>query len=168
MKPQDVVVLLKLQAHPDLRFIRDLADSIGFDVAGTHRSLQRLRAAGLFDVPGAGMVPLGATGEFLISAVKYVFPAVRGGDARGVPTSWAADPLSGALSSRCCPPPVWPDAAGAVDGVALEPLHPMVPAAALADDRLARRLVLVDALRDRLTGRDRTTAAGLLRASLRA
>lgn len=36
---------------------------------------------------------------------------------------------------------------GKVRGIALEPLHPMVPEAALADPELWQHLALVDALR---------------------
>ena len=42
---------------------------------------------------------------------------------------------------------VWPYAMGKVRGLALEPLHPMVPKAALADPELWQCLALVDALR---------------------
>jgi len=37
--------------------------------------------------------------EFLIHAVKYLFPARRGAEARGIPTSWAVPPLSSELST---------------------------------------------------------------------
>lgn len=160
-------MLLKLQAHPELRAIRELADSLGFDVAGTHRSIGRLRAVGLFDVPAASAVPLGAAEEFLISAVKFVFPAVRGGELRGVPTSWAAAPLRDHISPLASRPPVWPDSAGSITGVALSPLHSIVVTAANADEPVRRRLTLVDALRDAPSASVRATAARLLRAELR-
>lgn len=122
VKSQDVVVLLKLQAQPELRHVRDLANSLRYDVAGTHRSVRRLKAAGLYDVPAAGVVPPGSAEEFLISAIKYGFPAVRGGAVRGIPTSWAAQPLAG-LDLRIDElAPVWPDPDGQTVGRALEPL----------------------------------------------
>ncbi len=167
MKAQDVVVLLKLQAHPELRFIRDLATSLGYDVAGTHRSVRRLKASGLYDVPTAGAVPLGAAEEFLISAVKYFFPAVRGTEARGIPTSWAANPLAHPDGTAGELAPVWPCSDGPAEGRALEPLHPIVLSAIAGDEVLRRQLVLVDALRDRPSNRMRSEATKLLRTELR-
>ena len=81
-------------------------------MAGTHRSVNRLKAVGLCDVPGTGTGPLGSTEEFLISAVRNVFPAIRGDVVRGVPTSWAAQPLRAADLLADAQAPVWPDPDG--------------------------------------------------------
>ncbi len=74
-------------------------------------------------------------------------PAVLAGESRGMPTAWAAAPLS-ARSRRL--PTSWRRLArrtGDRRGLALRPLHPAVPAAARRDPALAERLALVDALR---------------------
>jgi hypothetical protein len=55
--------------------------------------------------------------------------------------------LKGELAEHTGLPVVWPHARGTVRGLALEPLHPMVPEAAIADPELWQRLALVDALR---------------------
>jgi hypothetical protein len=82
----------------------------------------------------------------LRAAVKYLFPAVRGSETRGVPAAWAASPLKDELADDGLPP-VWPHPRGTLRGIALEPLHPTVPDLALRYDGLGRRLALVDAIR---------------------
>jgi len=58
---------------------------------------------------------------------------------------------------------VWPYAKGTVRGLGLEPLHAMVPEAALADGELWQRLALVDALRGNDSVRITQLAEKLLR-----
>ncbi len=86
-----------------------------------------------------------------------------GSGVRGVPTSWAAEPLKEELDEPGSLPPVWPYFEGTVRGLALEPLHPMVPKAALADPELWQRLALVDALRSNDSARIMQLAAKLLK-----
>lgn len=146
LKGQDVVVLLKLLDPAEPTPVRDLGSRLGFDVAGTHRAIRRLGEAGLYSVERRRVHEPNAE-EFLVHAVKFSFPAKLGSEVPGVPTSWAADPLKGELADYPGLPVVWPYATGKVRGLALEPLHPMVPKAALADPELWQRLALVDALR---------------------
>lgn len=146
LKGQDVVVLLKLLGLDEQPPVRDLADQLGFDVAGTHRSMRRLGEAGLYSAERR-RVYRAAAEEFLIHAAKFSFPAHLGSEVRGIPTSWGAEPLKIELAESGGLPPVWPFARGSVRGLGLEPLHAMVPRAALADRDLWQRLALVDALR---------------------
>ena len=78
----------------------------------------------------------------------------------------AADPLKGELADYPGLPVVWPYAMGKVRGLALEPLHPMVSKAALADPELWQRLALVDALRSNDGARVRQLAEKLLGESI--
>jgi hypothetical protein len=93
-------------------------------------------------------VNLSQAEEFLVHAVKYMFPAVLEGESRGVPTAWAAEPLASRIAS---PPgalaPVWPDAKGRQRGLVVRPLHVAAPEAARRDPKLGEHLALVDALR---------------------
>lgn len=146
IKGQDVVLLLRLAGGPPPASVREIADSVGYDAGGTHRALQRLREAGLY-APDDRRVPLAAAEEFLVHGVKYVFPARRGSETRGVPTAWAAGPLASRLAPLYELPPVWPHPTGKTRGITLEPLHPIVPEAALHDQALWELLALVDALR---------------------
>jgi hypothetical protein len=146
LKGQDVVVLLKLLGLDEPFPVRNLANQLGFDIAGTHRAMRRLDEAGLYSVERRRVYPAAAE-EFLIHAAKFSFPARWGSEVRGVPTSWAAEPLKAELAESGGLPPVWPYARGTVRGLGLEPLHAMVPKAALADRELWERLALIDALR---------------------
>jgi hypothetical protein len=162
LKGQDVVVLLKLLGSSKPAPVRDLARQLGFDVAGTHRAMRRLGEAGLYS-PVRRRVIRAPSEEFLIHAAKFNFPARWGSEVRGTPTSWAVDPLRGELAEPAGLPPVWPYSKGTVRGLGLEPLHPMVPQAALADRELWQRLALVDALRSNGSARIAQLAARLLR-----
>jgi hypothetical protein len=162
LKGQDVVVLLKLLGWDEPFPVRDLASQLGFDVAGTHRAMRRLDEAGLYSVERR-KVYRAAAEEFLIHAAKFSFPARWGSEVRGVPTSWAAEPLRAELADSGGLPPVWPYAKGTVRGLGLEPLHAMVPEAALADQALWQRLALVDALRSNDSARITQLAEKLLK-----
>lgn len=162
LKGQDVVVLLKLLGRTEPGGMRELADGLGFNVAGTHRALRRLSDAGLCSSERRRAFGAPAE-EFLLHAVKFSFPAERGVEARGIPTSWAAEPLKGELAESAELPPVWPYSKGKVRGLSFKPLHPMVPGAALVDPRLGERLALVDTLRSNESARISALAARLLK-----
>lgn len=162
LKGQDVVVLLKLLGSAEQPPVRDLAKQLGFDLAGTHRALRRLDEAGLYST-GRRRVHPAAAEEFLIHATKFSFPPRWGTEVRGVPTSWAVEPLKGKLVETEGLRPAWPYSKGAVRGLALDPLHPMVPKAALADPELWQLLALADALRSNESARVIRLAAKLLR-----
>jgi hypothetical protein len=89
----------------------------------------------------------GALLELLLHGARFVYPAVRSGEARGLATAWAATPLSEVLQSSEENAPIWPYAMGEVRGWAIEPLHPAVPDAAQRDPRLWELLALFDAIR---------------------
>lgn len=162
LKGQDVVVLLKLLGSEGQPPVRDLASQLGFDLAGTHRAIRRLDEAGLYSA-GRRRIIRAPAEEFLIHAAKFSFPPRWQSEARGVPTSWGAEPLKGELAESAGLPPVWPYSKGKVRGLGLEPLHAMVPKAALADPKLWQRLALVDALRSNESARITQLAAKLLK-----
>jgi hypothetical protein len=146
--PQDVVVLAKLVSGGGTRpAIAQLASDLLLSPSQVHASLKRLERARLADTR-SGRPILRAVEEFLIHAVKYVFPALRGETTRGVPTAYAAPPLNAQIVGSGDPPPVWPDPEGEVRGVGFEPLCKSVPRAARKDPVLYELLALVDALRD--------------------
>jgi DNA-binding transcriptional MocR family regulator len=163
---QDVVVLVKVAAPDDDWTVRSLEEHLGISRASVHRSLQRLGASGLYDLERR-RTNLSQVEEFLVHAVKYLIPAEMNGETRGIPTAWAAAPLADQLAAGSDLPPVWPDPRGTQRGIALQPLHPAVPALARRDPALAERLALIDALRMGDT-RVRGLAAKLLRQQLAA
>ena len=143
-----MVVLAKLVSSGGTRpAIAPLASDLSLSPSQVHASLKRLGRARLADAR-SGRPTLRAVEEFLIHAVKYVFPAERGETTRGVPTAWAAPPLNARIAGSGDPPPVWPEPEGAVRGVGFEPLHRAAPKAARKDPVLYELLALVDALRD--------------------
>ena len=157
-----MIVLLKLIGSAEQVSVRELADQLGFDVAGTHRAMRRLDEAGLYSAARRRIYPAAAE-EFLIHAAKFSFPPRWGPEVRGVLTSWAAEPLKEELVESGSLPPVWPYSMGKVRGLGLDPLHAMAPKAALADPELWQRLALVDALRSNDSVRTTQLAAKLLK-----
>lgn len=147
MRPYDILVLSKLAVIGRLPWTYDsLAHELGLSASAAHRSVDRAAEAGLFS-HGRREVELGSLEELLVHGVRYFFPPEWGGEARGLPTAWAAPPLSEQLAHSSENPPVWPIPGGAVRGIALEPLDPRVPDAVLNDDPLHELLALVDAMR---------------------
>lgn len=165
VKGQDILVLLKLLREPEDWTVRSLGASLELDPAGVHRALRRLEEARLVDAKQR-RVNRSSADEFLVHAVKYLFPPEQGGATRGVPTAWAASPLKQELAPVDEPPPVWPDPRGRVRGIALEPLHHGAVQLARKDPRLAEDLALIDAVRLG-DGRVRSLAAKLLSQRLR-
>ena len=140
------MVLLKVAGDSGDWTLRSLEAEVGLPRSGVHRSLQRLGAAGLYDLDRR-RANIAQAEEFLVHAAKYVFPPERGGETRGVPTAWASAPLVGRLAPDNSLPPVWPDPHGEVRGIAVKPLHPDAANLARRDPRLGERMALVDALR---------------------
>lgn len=155
MKAQDILIVLKILSLEDQRPRegasgwpqRLLAEETGICLSQVNASCRRLEAIGLLS-PGKRGTVRAAVLEFLIHALKYVFPFTMGEVSRGMPTGYAAEPLRDQfLSGEGELVPVWPDARGTVRGLAVAPLYKTVPMAARKDDRLYEYLVLVDAVR---------------------
>jgi hypothetical protein len=114
-----------------------------------HASVKRAQAGRLLHGPEQKNRPnLTALEEFLVHGLKYVFAPERGDLTRGVPTSYAAEPLRSLIAQGRELPPVWPYEEGKQRGVAFEPLYKTAPQAALRDRCFYEYLVLADALRD--------------------
>jgi hypothetical protein len=146
LKPQDIVVLLKLASRADPEWTYpQLAVELSMSPSELHASVKRSTSAGLLDLSRA--VNRSALLEFLVHGLKYVFPPERGAVTRGTPTAHSAPPLSAQFRSTRDMPTVWADPDGSMRGEGLKPLYPSVPRAARADARLHEWLALVDAIR---------------------
>ncbi|MGQ0652973.1 MAG: hypothetical protein ACT4P4_12035 [Betaproteobacteria bacterium] len=168
LKPQDVVLLLKLVALGDSAWTyQRLASELTFSPSEAHAGVRRAGAARLMtDAKSASGKPIReALKDFLLHGEKYPFPPERGALTRGVPTGYAAPPLNKEIAQGSEPPPVWPYAQGQVRGYALKPLYKSVPAAAERDPGLYELLALVDAIRDG-RARERALAAREIEARL--
>ncbi len=162
LKPQDLLVLLAMSAREAAGTYADLAAHTGLAASAVHSALKRAATCGLVRFQDRQPLVLKPQlREFVLHGAKYVFPAVFGRIVRGVPTSYAAAPLNEAIAPSSDPPPVWPHKNGAARGIALVPLYPSVPEAALRDEKLYALLALFDALRSG-QARERNLAQGML------
>lgn len=168
LKPQDILVLLKLIAIGRSHWsYNTLAVALGMSPSEVHSAVKRLISAELMrdsqDVP----VPvIGNLEEFLVHGLKYAFIPERGSLTRGIPTGYAAPPLARHFSQSDDPPPVWPDPNGKVRGQGFSPLYRSVPIAIQTDPQLYELLALVDAIRDG-RARERAMAIEELKARLK-
>lgn len=166
LKPQDIVVLLKLIGLGEGWSYRSLAQELFMSIGEVHNAVDRATRAQLFDAE-LRRPRVQALEEFLIHGIRYAFPAERGSVTRGMLTAHAAPPLNEMIvASDSEPPPVWPDPDGTARGYKLEPLYDSVPKAASIDKALYELLALVDAIRDGRV-RERNLAAEYLHKRLR-
>ncbi len=148
LKPQDIVILLKLVTIGDRQWsFSSLADDLAMSASEVHSGIKRASAARLYD-PQRKVPILKALLEFLVHGVKYAFPPVKGSLTRGIPTSYAAPPLSNLIVQTDEPPPVWAAPDGNTRGYEFSPLYPSVPKAVVHDPALYELLALVDAIRE--------------------
>lgn len=149
LKPQDFYLLLALLARRgEVLTYPELAAYAGFSMSEVHGALKRVEQARLLAfADGQPSIIVPAFKDFLLYGARYSFPAARGGMVGGVPTAYAAAPLSELIAPSADPLPVWPHAEGSARGVALIPLYPSAPAAALRSPVLYENLALFDALR---------------------
>lgn len=150
LKPQDVVVALKLLGYDSRRPpLAQIARELSLSSSEVHAAIKRAQAANLLHGSELSNRPnVSSLEEFLIHGIKYAFPAEHGGRSRGVPTSYAAAPLNRLIVAGDEPIPVWPYYKGEMRGVAFVPLYKSAPIAALRDPLLYEQLALIDALRD--------------------
>jgi predicted transcriptional regulator len=145
MRPQDIVVLLKLAAKKDMPWLmKDLAVELGISGSEVSESLNRSAIAGLISKDKKRIMKL-AILDFLQHGLRYVYPQIPGAKVRGMPTAHAAPPLASEIASS--EPYVWPYREGTVRGESIEPLHPKVPEACLKDPLFYEYMALCDALR---------------------
>ncbi len=150
LKPQDVLVLLKLLLWDERTpwSFAKLALEVGMSTSEVHAAIKRAEKCRLYD-PLTRRPKRNSLKEFLFYGLPYVFPsspdpAKRG---RGIPTAHSAQPLKEQIVSSPDDQLVWPSRAGKVEGVELAPLYRSAPKAAAKDPRLHELLALVDALR---------------------
>ncbi len=147
MRPQDIVILLKLVAIRDAeKRMIDLANELFISLSEVSESLNRSYISGLIG-SNKRDVHRKAFLEFLIYGIRYVFPQYPGAIVRGMPTAHSASPMKEKISSHAGEYFVWEDVDGEVRGQKIEPLFISVPKAARIDHDLYELLTLVDSLR---------------------
>jgi len=147
VKGQDLLVLLKLVARDNNDWsYAGLASELGMSASEVHAAIKRCSKSGLYN-PHSRRENKGALMEFLTHGLRYVFPAQPGPIRQGLPTSFAAEPLSRRIQFDPQEAPVMPLISGPCRGPEIVPLYSSAPTAASKDERLYRLLTLADALR---------------------
>ncbi|MDQ2949873.1 MAG: hypothetical protein M3Y27_28715, partial [Acidobacteriota bacterium] len=110
LKPQDVYVALKIVSAKSRRApYSQLALELSMSPSEVHASIKRAQLARLLHGPELNDCPnFAALEEFLVHGLKYAFPSKRGELTRGIPTSYAAEPLRNVIAQGNEPAPVWP------------------------------------------------------------
>ncbi len=145
MRPQDVVVLLKLVLWEDRPWqSKAVAEALQLSATEISFVLKRCEYARLLDGTRR-RVARRTLLDFLIYGLPVVYPTQPGAQVRGMPTGHSAPPLQQHLSTDQLY--VWPDAESDYWGSAIEPLYPKLPQAARQDESLYELLALTDSLR---------------------
>ena len=146
LKPQDVVILLKIIALEKKEWTNSLiANKLGISPAEISCGLERCRIAKLIDNTKK-VVNILALQDFLTHGLKYVFPPQPGAIVRGVPTAFSAEHIKSKISQGQ-DSYVWTSKNGTQRDQAIDPLYRSVPDACLQDSALYELLVIADTLR---------------------
>ncbi|MCC5898223.1 MAG: hypothetical protein JJU32_09950 [Phormidium sp. BM_Day4_Bin.17] len=146
LKPQDVVILLKVHCWQGNWTYEQLALSLKTSTSVVYESLRRCEISRLYH-RNHRRVMRGALLEFLVHGVKYVFPATVGNLKRGIPTAHSAEPLKSLLVFSEPMPYVWAFPRGKVKGQEIKPLYKQLSEVIEDDRRFYEIVCLVDALR---------------------
>jgi hypothetical protein len=149
LKPQDIVILLKLSLEPDRSWsYNQLAYELRMSASEVHKGIGRAEHAGLFSRE-LRRPHRRALDEFLLHGVKYAFAPDLGPATRGIPTAFSAPVLRNELTSveGEMDVYVWPYPEGEVRGIGLSPLYKSVPEAVMGHTDLYAALALLDAIR---------------------
>ncbi|NGP88967.1 hypothetical protein [Fodinibius halophilus] len=145
MRPQDIVILLKIVAlGKQSWYKKDLANQLYISNSEVSESLNRSVIGNLIERDKV-TVRKEQLLVFLVYGIKHVFPAVPGRLQRGMPTAYSAPLLEREFVVD--DPYIWPAKGHTTKGVSIPPLYPTVPKACADDEKLYDLLVLVDALR---------------------
>lgn len=145
MRPQDVIILLKLAIDGEEGSrIKDLSSKLFLSGSEVSESLNRSSIAGLL-LPGSRTVNADSFLNFLEHGLQYVFPAQLGPVMQGMFTAHSESSLYLSFSSE--EKLVWADELGKERGPTILPLYPTVVKAVKKDRTLYRLLALCDIIR---------------------
>ena len=148
LKPQDVLLTLKLACQPADKTYAALAASLGLSASETHAAARRAQRCRILTKTTHPEPVWQNLHDVLVHALPLVLPLEKGAPVLGMPTSYAAPPIAERiLMEDGNLPPVWEDDEGNVTGIAVSPLYSSAPYAARQDGQLYQWLALVDALR---------------------
>ena len=145
MRPQDIVILLKLVSLKDKPWqYRDLSADLFIPLSEISASLKRSEKAGLYHAEARNVHRL-ALMEFIQYGLKYVFPTSPGAMVTGLGTAHSHPYYKKFFQAEM--QYAWPDEEGNIRGLMIEPLHANVPKAARKDELLYMLLASIDILR---------------------
>lgn len=145
MRPQDIVVLLKIVSKGGIKwFNKDLAQELFLSQSEISESINRSKIAGLLNQSG-NKVHTHALLEFIQFGLQYVFPVIPEGPAKGLATAHSHPIINSEFAGD--PIYVWPDIAGNAYGLSITPFYKDVVKAVKIDARLYEMLALIDVLR---------------------
>jgi predicted transcriptional regulator len=146
MRPQDIVILLKIVAKKsEVWQMKDLAVELFISAAEVSDSLNRSVMAGLLEGEKKKKVYRKSIMEFIEHGLHYVFPVIPSGMVNGVLTAHSHPFMKKYFQSEL--EYVWPEPRGTHRGLAIEPLYKEVPKAVLEDAELYKMLALIDVIR---------------------
>jgi DNA-binding Lrp family transcriptional regulator len=146
MRPQDIVVLLKMiTLHNKKWTYAEIANALQLSETEVSFAMERNKLAGLVN-PDKNKVNKLALREFLIYGVKYVFPPQIGYSARGIATAHSAPPVNQYIT-KGNEHYVWKYYKGTKRGNTILPLYNKVPKIVEEDTELYELLTIVDTLR---------------------
>lgn len=145
MRPQDVVVLLKILTHTEAEWqYRDLASALALSVSEISESLHRSHLACLIDESKRRVFRKNLM-EFIEHGLHYVFPQQPGTMVTGVPTAHSHTYFQSRFAAELNY--AWPDENGWIRGLSIVPLYKGVTKAILKDDQLYLMLAAIDIIR---------------------
>lgn len=145
MRPQDIVILLKVLTIPEPNWqYRDLASALYISVSEISESLNRSHMAGLID-ESRRRVHRKNLMEFIEFGLHYVFPQLPGSMVTGIPTAHSYSFYAVKFTSEMNY--AWPDDTGTMRGLSIIPLYKNVVKAVRLDDELYKLLASIDIIR---------------------
>lgn len=163
LKPQDLLVALKLSVRPEATFTyAELATELFMSSSEVHAAVRRAESCRLVAGTRTELRAIRSSLlDFLLHGIQYVFPVLNGTLTRGLPTGISGPLLKDHFVGNDVHSLVWPDPMGDLQGSAVVPLYPSIPKASRADPKLYGVLTLVDAIRGG-AAREREIASELL------
>lgn len=143
MRPQDIVILLKIVSIGDVPWqYRDLSSSLKISISEISESISRSEQAGLIINK---KILRNALLEFIQYGLQYVFPQRPGAIATGMPTAHSHPYYKDKILSSN--PYVWPSFQGTARGESIEPLYKGVLSGAADDEIFYLLMASVDIIR---------------------
>lgn len=145
LKPHDVALLVKLltKGEQDWKQL-EIAQELGISQGEVAKALVRLKKAKLLS---GKQVNRPASFEFLVHAVKYIFPVEPGPLAMGVPTAISSPAHERMVVQSGEDVYVWPHPKGKKHGQVIRPLYAKLAEAVLKDKKFYDIMSAIEILR---------------------